>query len=143
MLDSGLAGFLLSRLHALLSSHLFFLFLKCIVLFLLEYNCLTLQCQFLLYSKMNQLYMYIYLCFFHFLPVQVTSEHQQSSLCYTGGSHQLSVIYIVVCICQSHSPDSSHFPPFLLGPCLFSMSVSVFAMQIRSSIPFFYIYYSS
>ena len=82
-----LAGFLLSRLHALLNSHLFFLFLKCIVLFLLEYNCLTLLCQFVLYGKMNQLHICIYLCFLNFLPICVTSEHQQSPLCCTVGSH--------------------------------------------------------
>ena len=34
--------------------------------FLLEYTCLTMLCQFLLYSKMNQLYIYIYPLFFGF-----------------------------------------------------------------------------
>ena len=35
-------------------------------LFLLEYNCFTLLCQFLLYSKVNQLYIYISTIFFGF-----------------------------------------------------------------------------
>ena len=36
-----------------------FLFLFCLT-FLLEYNCFTMVCQFLLYNKVNQLYIYIY-----------------------------------------------------------------------------------
>ena len=39
----------------------------------------------------------------------------QSSLCYTVGSHQLSILYIVVYICQSQTPNSfcpSLFPPW-------------------------------
>ena len=34
--------------------------------FLLEYSCFTMLCQFLLYSKLNQLYIYIYPLFFGF-----------------------------------------------------------------------------
>ena len=37
---------------------------------------------------------------------------EQSSLCYAVGSHQLSILYIVVYICQSQSPKSSHTLPF-------------------------------
>ena len=79
--------------------------------------------QLLLCSKVNQLYVYMYLLFFGF-PSQST---KQSSLCYTVGSHQLSILYIVsiVHICQSQSPNSSHALSFLLGiHSLFSASVS-------------------
>ena len=56
---------------------------------------------------------------------------EQSSLCYTVGSHKLSLLYIVVYICQSQSPNSSHplLPP-LLCISLFSTSVSISALQI-------------
>ena len=44
--------------------HRFFVFLDFIYLFiltsLLEYECFTMVCQFLLYNKVNQLYIYIY-----------------------------------------------------------------------------------
>ena len=73
-------------------------------------------CQFLLYSKMNQLYIYIYPLFFlDFLPIQVTTESiEYSSLSYRVVSHQLSTLYpvSVVYICQSQSPNSSHPPRF-------------------------------
>ena len=51
---------------------------------------------------------------------------------YTAGSYYLSILYILVYICQSQSPNSSHhhsphrqFPP-LVSICLFSTSVSQF-----------------
>ena len=46
----------------------------------------------------------------------------------TAGSYQLSILYILVYICQSQSPSSSphpHFPP-LVPIRLFSTSVSLF-----------------
>ena len=43
--------------------------------FLLKYSGFTILCQFLLYSKVNQLYAYTYPLFFWvFLPIQVTTE---------------------------------------------------------------------
>ena len=41
--------------------------------FLLKRSCFI-MCQFLLYSKVNQLYVYIYLLSFDFLPIYVTTE---------------------------------------------------------------------
>ena len=95
------------------------------------------------YSKVIQLYIYIYPLFFQILfPYRPLQCIEQSSLCYTVGSHQLSILYIVsvVYICQSQSPNSSHptLSP-LVSIHLFSMSVSTSALQIRSSIPFFQI----
>ena len=43
-------------------------------IFLLEYSCITILCSFLLYSKVNQLYVSIY-SFLDFLPIEVTTEH--------------------------------------------------------------------
>ena len=83
--------------------------------FELEYSCFTLLCQFLLYSKVNQPYIYIYpLIFWISFPFRSPQSTEQSSLCYTVGSHQLSILYIVVCICQFQSPNSSHHPFFPL-----------------------------
>ena len=66
---------------------------------------------------------------------------RQSSLCYTVCSHQLSILYIVstVYMCQSQSPNSSYPTPFLLGIHTFVLYiyVSISALQIRLSIPFF------
>ena len=41
-----------------------------------------------------------------FLPIQVTTEHEQSSLCYTLGTHSLPILYVVSIMnsYQSQSP---------------------------------------
>ena len=39
------------------------------LIFLLEYSCFTMLCSFLLFSKVNQLYIYIHPFFFDFLPI--------------------------------------------------------------------------
>ena len=52
---------------------LFFIFLYFIFLTsLLGYNCFTMVCQFLLYNKVNQLYIYIYPHIFSLLPLPPT-----------------------------------------------------------------------
>ena len=85
-----------------------FLFFKkiivCLFFFGEGYICFTMLCQFLLYSEMKW-----------------------SSLCYTAGSHLLSILYIFLYICQPQSPNSSHLSfPLLVSLCLFSTSVSLF-----------------
>ena len=40
-------------------------------------------------------------------PNRLLQSTEQSYLCYTVGSYQLSILYIVVCICQHQSPDLS------------------------------------
>ena len=55
-------------------------------------------------------HIYISLLFFVF-PSHLGHQRARNSLCYTVGSHQLSTLYIVVYICQSQSPNSSHHPP--------------------------------
>ena len=116
-------------------------------------SVIVLQCCFLLYSKLNQLYvhMYIHICIytytntytyvciyihthtymsslfwisFLFRSLQST---EQSSLFYTVGSHQLSILYTLMCICQFQSPSSSHslFPPLVLYIFLFCKQVNL------------------
>ena len=65
---------------------------------------------------------------------------------YTAGSYYLSILYILVYICQSQSPNSSHHhhppSPPLLSPLgvhtfVFYICVSISALQTSSSVPFF------
>ena len=71
-------------------------------------------CQFLLYSKVNQLYIYSLFSkiLFRYMPLQST---KQSFLCYIG-PYQLSILHIAVCLCQSQSLNlslpSPSFPPW-------------------------------
>ena len=87
-------------------------------------------CQFLLYNKVNQLYAYIYLHIPSLLhlpptllipPLQVVAKHQLISLCDAAASHQLSILHLVVYICQCHSLTSSQLnlpPPHVLKSIL-------------------------
>ena len=90
---------------------------------LLEYNCFTMVCQFLLYNKVNQLYIYIYPHIPSLLhlpptlpipPLQVVTKHQLTSLCYATASHQLSILHLVVYM----SVPLSHFIPAYPSPSL-------------------------
>ena len=47
-------------------------------------------------------------------PCRSLQSIEQSFLCYTVGSYELSILYIVVYVCQSQSPDLS-LPPFPVG----------------------------
>ena len=52
----------------------------------------------MLYSKVNQLYMYTFLfkIIFHY---GLSQDIEYSSLCYTAGPCCLSSLYILVCVC--------------------------------------------
>ena len=92
-------------------------------------------CQFLLYNKVNQLYIYIYphisslLRLPPILPIPhlwVVTKHRADLLCYVAASHELSVLHLVVYICPCHSLTSSQLtlPPlnvlkFILYICVF------------------------
>ena len=70
--------------------------------------------QFQVHSKVNPLYIYIYPLFFQILfPYRSLQSIEQSSLCYTVGSYQLSIFYIVVCICQYQPSNLSSPTPYL------------------------------
>ena len=62
-------------------------------------------------------------------PFRSPQTTEQSSLYYTFCSHQLPILYTVVYICQSQSPNSSH-PRFLplVSVRLFSTCVSLFLL---------------
>ena len=97
---------------------------------LLEYNCFTMVCQFLLYNKVNQLY--IYICS-HISPrvslpssLSHPSRWSQSteliSLCYAAASRQLSILHLVVYVCPCHYLTSSQLtlpPPRVIKSILY------------------------
>ena len=114
---------------------------------LLEYNCVTL-CWFLLYNKVNQLYIYIHP---HYPPSCISlppslshpSRRSQStqliSLCYAAASHQLSILHLVVYICQCHSVTSSQLTlpsPHVLKSILY-ICVFITVLPLGSSEPLF------
>ena len=133
-------------------------FLFCFVLFLtslLEYNGFTWLCQFLLYNKVNQLYVYLYPHSPHIpiaslscisLPPSLShpSRWSQSteliSLCHVAASHQLSVLHLVVYTCPCHSLTSSQLtlpPPCVLKSILY-ICVFIPVLPLGSSEPFFF-----
>ena len=68
-----------------------------------ECNCFTMLCSFLLYDKVNQLYVYIYplppeLPFHTSHPSRSTQSTKLRFLRYTEASHQLSILHMVVYI---------------------------------------------
>ena len=89
-------------------------------LFLLGYNCFTMLCQFLLSNMVSQLYICIYPlplepplhppCH----PSRSSQSTEQNSLCFPAGSHQQSILHMVVYICQCYSVLLSQFIPLSL-----------------------------
>ena len=104
----------------------------------LDYSCFTMLCQFLLYSRVNQSYIYMYPLFWGFLPIKVTTEHRVELpvLC---GRFSLVTCFIhsgvdmPIPISQSISSPSPH----PVSTPLFSTCVFISSFQIRSFIPFF------
>ena len=90
-------------------------------------------CQFLLYNKVNQLYVYMYphipslLRFPPTLPIpplQVVTKHRADlPLCYAAASHQLSILHLVVYLCQCYSLTSPQLP---LPPCVIKSVLYVY-----------------
>ena len=116
---------------------------------LLEYNSFTMVCQFLLYNKVNQLYVYIYLhisSLLHLPPtlpipaLQVVTSTELISLCYAAASHQLSLLHLVVYICPCHSLTSSQLtlpPPCVLKSILY-VCIFIPVLSLGSSEPFLF-----
>ena len=110
--------------------------------FRLEYSCFTMLCWFLLHSKLNQLYIYIYVLFFRF-PSHL-GHHRALSGVPCANSRFSLVIYVI------HSIDTVYInpnlpihptPPSQLGNHKFVLyiCVSISALQIRSSVPFLHV----
>ena len=88
------------------------------------------------------IYMYMYPLFFQiFFPFKSPQSAEQSSMCSTVGSHWWPTLHTVsiVYLRQSQSPNLCHLYLSPLGIHVFVLyiSVSISALQIRSSIPFF------
>ena len=103
---------------------------------LLEYNCFTMLCQFLLYNKVNQLYAYIYPQIPSLLslpptlpipPLQVVTKHRAdlSVLC---SCFPLAIYFkfgsVYISMQLSHYIPAS--PSLPVSPCPFSTSASLF-----------------
>ena len=108
--------------------------------FLLEYGCFTMQCQPPLHSKMNQPYTYRYPSLLDFPPIQVTTVHQVEFRVLYGMfpsvvyfMHSISNVYVSIPVSQFLPPHS--FPPWY--PYICSLCLCLYALQIRSSIPFY------
>ena len=101
-------------------------------------------CHFLLYSIVNQLYIYIYVLFFRVYSHVGHQSTEQGALCQTVSSYQLSVLYIAVCICQSQSPNLSILPSqgivifFFFYPCTAILVVSERKQRLRCTVFFFF-----
>ena len=113
-----------------------------LLLFLLEYSCFTMLCQFLLYSKVNQVHVNIYPLFFGFpshrghygVLNRVPCAIQSVLISYLFYTQYQKCVYVNA----SLPVHPTH--PYRVGVhCLFSLSVSVSALQISSSVSFFQI----
>ena len=110
-------------------------------------------CQFLLLNKVNHLYVYIY----HHIPSSCGSlppslshaaRWSQSteliSLCYAADSHQLSILHLVVYICQCYSLTLSQITLLIpVSSSPFSMSASLFLScpWLHENLFFFFLDY--
>ena len=97
-------------------------------------------CQFLLYCTVTQPYVYIYPLLFGF-PPHLGNHRALSRVPCAVGSHQLAILYLLSIECIYVNPKLPVHPASPLSPLisihLFCMSVSISALQIRSSTLFF------
>ena len=120
-----------------------------IVLTLLEYNCFTLLCQFLLH-KQSESAVRMHITPYPFplvspshppYPTALWSKSTELiSLCYAAASHQLSVLHLVVYICPCHSLTSSQLtlpPPHVLKSVLY-VCIFIPVLPLGSSDLFFF-----
>ena len=69
--------------------------------FLLKYSLFTVLYDFLVSSKVIQLYIHIYILFHILFHYDLLQDIEYTSMCYTIELCHLSILYIIVCICQS------------------------------------------
>ena len=115
---------------------------------LLEYNCFTVLCQFLLYNKVNRLYAYVYphipslLCLSPTLsipPLQVDTQHRADLPVLCGCFPLAMILHLVVYICPCHSLTLSQLtlpPPRVLKSILY-ICIFIPDLPLGSSEPFF------
>ena len=73
-------------------------------------------------------------------PFRSPQSLEEGSLCRAVGSHELSAVYIVLCICQSQSESPcSPIPSFGRRKFVCFICDSVSALPVSSSLPFFWI----
>ena len=140
----ALHGHLLYTPNSLCPSLITTLYPAMLTFFILEYDCFTILCWFLLYNEVNQLFVYIHPSLLDrspsipIPPIQVITEHRAELLVLYGSFPLLSVLHMVVYICQSSSPDL--YPPPLPPPCadmsVLYLCVSILALEIGSSVHF-------
>ena len=98
-------------------------------LFLLQYSCFTVLCQFLLCSKVNQLYVYIYPLFLRF---SCHLGHRRALTRVPCAIQQVLISYLFICSSVYTSVSISRLipPPHsaLVSISLFSPSVSRFLL---------------
>ena len=115
---------------------------------LLEYNCFTMVCQFLLYNKVNQLYIYIYPHITSLLRLpptlpnpllQVVTKHR-ADLPVLCGCFPLAILHLVVYICQCHSLTSPQLtlPSSRVLKSILYICVFIPVLPSGSSEPFFF-----
>ena len=113
----------------------------CSLNFLLRYNCFTILCLFLLYNKMNQLYVYKYPL------VPGSPSYPIAHTTHLGHHRALSRVscatqHITTTVCFNYYMPIPVFPSSPSPPTCVHMSVlyvctSVPALQINLSVPFF------
>lgn len=93
-----------------------------IIFYLLGYSCLTRLCSLLLYSQVNQLYVYTCHLSWTSLPYSHPAHlgHYRAQSCVI---QQVPISYLHMAVHQSQSPNSSHSR--FLPPCLYKLSTSV------------------
>ena len=114
-------------------------FLDIYFVLLLEYSCFTMLYQSLLYNKVNQLYVYIYLIPlappFHLLHRSRSSQSTRlSSLCSTAASHQLYILHMAVYIYVSAAPPILSTLPFPLYVLVHSLCLCLYSCPANSCV---------
>ena len=131
-------------------STLFFLNIYFFKTSLLEYNCFTVVCQFLLYNKVNQLYIYIYPHISSLLhlppilpipPLQTVTKHK-ADLPVLCSSFPLAVYFTFGSV-YMYLPFSRFLPTYLPPPRVLNsilyVCVFISVLRLGSSEQFFFL----